>query len=71
MIDNGIQDGMDQIIGPHLPETAFIVTQAVPDRLKKGVLFLLKRKDKIRPQDQADLFAFNFVVSIIAQEEGF
>ena len=68
-VDDGIDEDIGQIIGPHFSHTAFSVFDPCSYRIEYIPLYLLlKREDKVRSDTQAYLLYFYFIAGFIEIE---
>src|SRR5665647_1972544 len=58
IIHNGIEEAVCEIIGPHLSDPTFPISNPFADGLEDITFALLKRKDKIPAYDEAHLLRF-------------
>ena len=55
MVDDGVEQGVGQVVGPQLADAAFVAADAVPDRVEHVARLLLEGDDEVAADDQAEL----------------
>ena len=65
MVHDEIEDGVEQIVRPHLADAALPVAETIQQPGEEILLVLLEGKNHVAPENQADLLGLDFVPGFV------